>query len=187
MKPFSKFLLTRYNLLWVNRSHHHTGGILIKNFIMRCPYCKYHETKVVDKRDIEEGPSSRRRRECLKCQKRFTTYERVEAIDIKVRKKDGSIQPYDREKLRRGIAISVQKRLTDGQIEDVVEEIELKILNGESQEISTGEIGRMVLKKLKDLDSVGYLRFASVFIGFDDLDSFKREIQKLEGSKSSTI
>jgi transcriptional repressor NrdR len=149
---------------------------------MRCPYCRHHETKVVDKRDLEDTATSRRRRECLKCQKRFTTYERIEAIDVKVRKKDGSVQPYDREKLRRGIAISVQKRLTENQIEDVVEEIELKILNGKSQEVSTGEIGRFVLKKLKELDSVGYLRFASVFIGFDNLESFKKEIEKLEKS-----
>jgi transcriptional repressor NrdR len=153
---------------------------------MKCPYCKHNETKVVDKRDLEDAPVSRRRRECLKCSKRFTTYERVEAIDIKVRKKDGSIQAYDREKLRRGVAVCVQKRLSDQEIEDIVEEIELKILNSKSQEVSTGEIGRMVLNKLKNVDAVGYLRFASVFIGFDDLESFKKEIAKLESNQSES-
>jgi len=139
---------------------------------------------VVDKRDIEEGPANRRRRECLKCGKRFTTYEKIEALDIKVRKKDGSLQNYDREKLRKGIALCVQKRITEDQIEDIVEEIELKILGRKSQEVSTGEIGRMVLNKLKVVDTVGYLRFASVFIGFDDLEGFKKEITKLEKIRS---
>ena len=147
---------------------------------MICPYCHSQDTRVVDKRDLEDEPVSRRRRECLSCKKRFTTYERIESISLKVVKKNGSLQDYDREKLRRGILITVQKRLLDEEVDEIVEDIELRIMNRKSSEISTSDIGRMVLTRLKHKDTVSYLRFASIFLDFEDLEEFKKEIKKLE-------
>ncbi|HHH14231.1 MAG TPA: transcriptional repressor NrdR [candidate division WWE3 bacterium] len=147
---------------------------------MICPYCHNLKTKVVDKRDFDNEPVSRRRRECLSCRKRFTTYERVESIDLKVVKKDGSLQEYNREKLTKGILVSVQKRLSDEEVEKIVDDIEFRLMKRKSTEVSTGDIGRMVLTRLKNRDLVSYLRFASVFLDFVDVDEFKREIKRLE-------
>lgn len=147
---------------------------------MMCPYCREKETRVIDKRDSEETFVSRRRRECISCQKRFTTYERVEELKIKVIKKDGSIQDYDREKLHRGIEISSEKRIPDDVLEKIVDEIELKILNRKSNGVPASDIGRMVLTRLKHLDKVAYLRFASVFLDFEGIDEFKEELKKIE-------
>lgn len=147
---------------------------------MLCPYCRSKNTKVVDKRDLEDEPVSRRRRECAKCKKRFTTYERIEAIQLKVVKKDGALQDYDRDKLRKGILITVQKRLSDDEVDEVVDDIETKLLNRKSTEVSTGDIGRMVLTRLKNRDKVSYLRFASIFLDFKDVDEFREEITKLK-------
>jgi len=148
---------------------------------MVCPYCGNLETKVVDKRDIEGEAVNRRRRECLKCSKRFTTYERIEAIDLKVVKKDGSVQKYDRDKLKRGIFITVQKRLSQEDEENIVDEIETKLLNRKRTETSTGDIGRMVLTRLKNMDTISYLRFASIFLDFTNLEEFQNEIKKIQG------
>jgi len=143
-----------------------------------CPYCASNDTKVVDKRDLEDTNASRRRRECLKCNKRFTTYERIENVDLRVVKKDGSQEKYDREKFKRGISLAAQK-LTPEEVEEMVDAIEMRLLNRKSTEVSTGDIGRMVLTRLKHKDPIGYMRFASVFIGFKDLDEFKRELDKI--------
>lgn len=147
---------------------------------MICPYCHFEDTKVIDKRDSEDSSVSRRRRECIKCAKRFTTYEKVESLSIKVVKSDGAMQNYDRAKLLRGIMISAEKRLPDEQIERIVDDIELRILNRKSSKISASDIGRMILTRLKSLDKIAYMRFASVFLEFDDLDQFKNELKKLE-------
>ncbi len=147
---------------------------------MKCPYCKHKETKVVDKRDIEDEPVSRRRRQCLQCNKRFTTYERIESIDLKVVKKDGSVQPYSREKIVLGITNCSKGRIIEDEVEKIVDDIEFKLMHRRSTEVSTGDIGRMVLTRLKGKDSVSYLRFASVFLDFKDADEFKKEIDKLE-------
>jgi transcriptional repressor NrdR len=147
---------------------------------MVCPYCKKPNTKVVDKRDVEDEPVSRRRRECLSCRKRFTTYERVESIDLKVVKKDGSLQQYNREKLILGIGTCTKERLETERIEKIVDDIEFRLMNRKSTEVSTGDIGRMVLTRLKNEDTVSYLRFASVFLDFKDVEEFKNEISKLE-------
>lgn len=147
---------------------------------MRCPYCASADTSVLESRDSEDGEVTRRRRECVKCQKRFTTYERVEQIDLKVVKKDGSREPFDREKIKKGIQMACQKReVSDEQMEEIVSDIEMRLLNRKSTEISSSDIGRLVLTRLKKTDKVAYLRFASVFLEFASLDEFKKEIREI--------
>ena len=146
---------------------------------MICPYCNNKNTKVVDKRDSETEPVSRRRRECLACKKRFTTYERVEVL-FKIRKKDGSLENYDRQKLLNGVLVTVEKRgIEESKIENLVSDVEERIFSRKSDEISSSDIGRMVLTRLKKLDKVAYLRFASVFLDFEDANDFKNEVDKL--------
>lgn len=147
---------------------------------MLCPYCKHSETKVLETREAESESVTRRRRECLKCEKRFTTFEKVESIKLKVVKKDGSIQEYNRDKIARGLRITCEKRLEEEEILKIVDEIEYKLLNRKSTTVSTGDIGRMILTRLKNKDNISYLRFASVFLDFGSVEEFKDEIQKLE-------
>lgn len=147
---------------------------------MNCPYCQSAETRVIDKRDLTDVSAIRRRRECLKCLKRFTTYERVEKIVLKVTKKDGRSEEYLREKLKSGIMKAAEKRpVSEEQAESLIDDIEIKLLNRKGTEISSADIGRMVLTRLKKLDQVAYLRFASVFLEFGELSDFKREISQL--------
>lgn len=147
---------------------------------MKCPYCSHPETRVVDKRTSEDLTVARRRRECQKCTKRFTTYERLERIELKVEKKDGRIENYEREKIKSGILKATEKRpVTEEQIEALIDDIEERLLNRKSTQISTSDIGRMVLTRLKKLDKVAYLRFASVFLEFENLDEFKKEMKGL--------
>ncbi|MEM4605807.1 MAG: transcriptional regulator NrdR [Candidatus Pacearchaeota archaeon] len=149
---------------------------------MRCPFCQFKETKVVDKRDVDSV--TRRRRECLKCQRRFTTYERV-ILDLKVIKKDGSRQPFDIEKIRKGIEKACEKRaISSEQIEKIISETEskiYKITNG--KEIESKNIGEIVMDKLKKVDKVAYIRFASVYREFADIDDFKEELKNLSAKK----
>lgn len=146
---------------------------------MKCPYCGSTGSKVVDKRNKDEG-IIRRRRECLDCYKRFTTYERVENVDLSVVKKDGTVEQYDREKLTKGIRKAVtQAELNVEQITRMVDDIEMHLLNDESTEIKSTEIGKMVLDRLKKLDPLGYMRFASVYKDFHSLKDFKKELDKL--------
>jgi len=147
---------------------------------MLCPYCRNRETKVVDKRDSDDDPVSRRRRECLKCEKRFTTYERIEDLPVKVVKKDGTVQDYDRDKVKRGIEIAAQKRLSEEEIDKIVDDIEMKILNRKSTKVSASDIGRMILTRLKGADKIAYMRFASVFLDFDGIEEFKDELEKIK-------
>jgi len=146
---------------------------------MLCPYCHNTETRVIDKRDSEDSPVSRRRRECQKCGKRFTTYERVEILSVKVVKKDGTLQDYDRDKITRGISISSQKRLTEEEIEKIVDDIEVRILSRKSSKVAASDIGRMVLTRLKLADKVAYMRFASIFLDFENIAEFKKELKKI--------
>ena len=147
---------------------------------MICPYCNNKNTKVVDKRDNEFEPVSRRRRECLSCQKRFTTYERVEVLFFKIRKKDGTLENYDRDKLIHGIEVAVEKRdINEKQIEELVSGVETHIFSRKTDGISSSDIGRLVLTRLKKLDKVSYLRFASVFLDFENASDFKKEVDKL--------
>ncbi len=147
---------------------------------MKCPYCSNPETKVTDKRDADDVGVTRRRRECLKCEKRFTTYERVENIDIVVVKKDGRREQFDRKKLLTGLQKACEKRpVSMEDVEKKVDEIEAEVRKIEGKEISSKDIGELVMKKLKSLDKVAYIRFASVYREFDDLETFKRELEKL--------
>jgi len=148
---------------------------------MICPYCSHEETKVVDKRDSED--ITRRRRECLKCEKRFTTYERPD-IDIDVIKKDGRLEHFDREKLKKGLLRAFEKRnITQERIDDLLADIEQSIRNYESTEIKSRVIGELVMQKLKDTDHVAYIRFASVYREFRDINSFDKEIQLLKNKE----
>lgn len=147
---------------------------------MRCPYCGYQESKVVDSRPAEEGQSIRRRRECLSCQKRFTTYETVESLPLVVIKKDGSRQTFDRSKVLKGMVRACEKRpvpLAD--LESAASEVEQLLQNSLEREVSTDRIGELVMDKLKPLDDVSYVRFASVYRQFKDINSFMSELNKL--------
>ncbi len=147
---------------------------------MKCPYCSYLESKVVDSRHSDEGNSIRRRRECLSCQKRFTTYETVESLPVIVVKKDNSREPFDREKILRGMVRASEKRpVAIADIEAAVAEIEQIVQNSLDREVSTDKIGELVMDRLKQLDEVAYVRFASVYRQFKDINSFMRELTKI--------
>jgi transcriptional repressor NrdR len=152
---------------------------------MKCPKCGYNESKVIDSRPSEEGASIRRRRECLSCQNRFTTYETVEKLPLLVIKKDKTRQTFDKNKLLNGIIEACHKRpITLEQMESVVNEIELELQNSLTHEDPSSKIGVLVMEKLKALDEVAYVRFASVYREFKDLDTFMRELEKLKSQKN---
>ena len=147
---------------------------------MTCPYCGFKESKVVDSRPAEEGSSIRRRRECLSCSKRFTTYETVESLPMVVVKRDGSRQTFDRRKLVNGMLRACEKRpVSVAQLEKLGEEIEQELQNSLEREISTEHVGELVMDKLKGVDEVAYVRFASVYRQFKDINTFMRELNKL--------
>ena len=147
---------------------------------MKCPYCSFEESKVVDSRPTDEGEKIRRRRECLKCAKRFTTYELVESLPIIVIKKDKSREPFKREKLLNGLLRACEKRpVTLGTLETIIDEIELSIQNSLDREVTSVHIGEMVMDKLKNVDEVAYVRFASVYRRFNDISSFMEELKQL--------
>lgn len=147
---------------------------------MHCPYCGNKETEVVETRDNEDLETIRRRRACTKCDKRFTTYERVETVNLIVIKKDGKREQFNREKLRSGIVRSCEKTTVSAeQIDKIVAEIERELRGGDSVEIESKKIGQLVATKLKKLDKVAYIRFSSVFKRFVDIEEFEKELQKL--------
>ena len=147
---------------------------------MRCPYCAYPESKVVDSRPADEGASIRRRRECLSCHKRFTTYETVESLPLMVVKKDGSRQSFDRGKVMSGLIRACEKRPVSYQtMEDLVAEIEQVLQNQMEREVSSAQIGELVMERLKKVDEVSYVRFASVYRQFKDINTFMTELNKL--------
>lgn len=147
---------------------------------MKCPYCKYTESKVIDSRPTVDGESIRRRRICQKCGKRFTTYETIESRSLMVIKKDGSRQQYDREKLMRGILKACQKRpVTKAQMDDLLSDIEKELYDQLDDEVSSMTIGEMVVERLIDIDEVAYIRFASVYRDFNDVDSFMAELKRI--------
>ena len=145
---------------------------------MRCPNCGFADSKVIDSRPVEEGNSIRRRRECLACQKRFTTFEVLESVQILVVKKDGTKEIFDRSKMLSGIMKACQKRPVNG--EEIATEIESELQNGLVQEITSRQIGEMIMNKLKQRDDVAYVRFASVYREFKDLDTFLAELRELK-------
>lgn len=147
---------------------------------MLCPFCNHSETKVIDSRESTDGKVIRRRRECLKCMKRFSTYEQLELLNFMVVKKDGRKEEYKREKLENGMRKALEKRPIDGKkIEEAIDEIEYKLQLDKDCEVSVKVIGKLVLEKLKELDDVAYLRFASVYKGFGSAEMFAREAEKL--------
>lgn len=151
---------------------------------MKCPYCGYQESKVVDSRHSDDGTSIRRRRECLACQKRFTTYETVESLPMVVIKKDNSRQSFDRNKILTGMVKACEKRpVTMADLERAVDEIEQIIQNSLDREVSTVHIGELVMERLKPLDEVAYVRFASVYRQFKDINSFMQELNKILAEK----
>ena len=147
---------------------------------MKCPYCAYPESKVVDSRPADEGASIRRRRECLSCHKRFTTYETMESLPLMVVKKDGSRQSFDRAKVLGGLIRACEKRPVSYQtLENLVVEIEQVLQNQMDREVSSAQIGELVMERLKKVDEVAYVRFASVYRQFKDINTFMTELNKL--------
>lgn len=152
---------------------------------MKCPFCGHDESKVIDSRPAEEGNSIRRRRECLGCQKRFTTYETVERMPLVVIKRDGSRQTFDKIKLINGMLRACEKRPVGLQeIEKIADDIEQELIGKLDHEISSEEVGNLVMERLKDIDEVAYIRFASVYRQFKDVDSFMDILSKLLNDKN---
>ena len=147
---------------------------------MKCPFCAHLEDKVVDSRAAKDGGAIRRRRECLQCHRRFTTYERIEEIHFMVVKKDGRREPFDRHKILTGLVKATQKRpVSPAQLEAIVDEIEAKLAESPEREISTTEVGEVVMKRLYEIDEVAYVRFASVYRQFKDVSQFVEEVRGL--------
>lgn len=153
---------------------------------MKCPYCLNEKSKVVDKRDIPELDSTRRRRECLECGKRYTTYERIELVGLTVIKKDGTRENFSRDKLLRGVLKACEKRAIAREgVEKLVNEVEADLRNYGEKEVPSNKIGELVMERLKNVDKVAYIRFASVYREFTDLKSFENEFKKLRKSIES--
>lgn len=148
---------------------------------MKCPYCSKDETSVIDSREAEDRSCIRRRRTCIHCDKRFTTYERVEGIELKVLKKDGVKEDFSREKLRRGIVKATWKRpVSMAAIDGLIDEIERLLRQRKTSEVKSWEIGNLVINRLKKIDTLSYLLFASVYRDFESLDDFAEEVRRLQ-------
>ncbi len=147
---------------------------------MLCPFCNHRETKVIDSRESSDGRLIRRRRECLKCAKRFSTYEQLELLNFTVTKKDGRKEYYQREKILTGLRKALEKRPAEKEIDEIIDDIEAKLYLKGDCEVTTKDIGNLVLAKLKEIDEVAYLRFASVYKGFGSAETFMKEAQKLK-------
>ena len=151
---------------------------------MKCPFCGYTDSKVIDSRPAEDGTTIRRRRECLECQKRFTTYEIIERMPLVVIKRDGSRESFDKVKIINGVIRACEKRpVTMTQIEDLANDIELELRGRLESEVKSEVVGEMVMARLKDLDEVAYVRFASVYRSFKDINTFMEELTKLLGDR----
>lgn len=151
---------------------------------MKCPFCDYMESKVVDSRPTDEGSTIRRRRECVECKHRFTTYEKIEEIPLIVVKKDGNRESYDRSKMMHGIIRACEKRpVAFQQIEDMAKQIEKKLYNSMEKEIASNYIGELVMLGLRELDEVAYVRFASVYRQFKDINTFMDELKTMLNDK----
>lgn len=151
---------------------------------MKCRYCASTDSKVIDSRPTEDGSAIRRRRECINCGKRFTTYEKIEEIPIMVVKRDGRREPFDSEKIRNGIRKACEKRPIPADVQDkVVDDVSREVFNTLASEVTTRDIGEIVMRKLKDVDEVAYVRFASVYREFKDTQTFMKELQRLLDEK----
>lgn len=147
---------------------------------MKCPFCTYSEDKVVDSREAKDGAVIRRRRECLGCHRRFTSYERIDEIPVMVIKKDGKREPFDRNKVLAGLRRACEKRpVSPVALEAIADEVEQRLQDSSDREIPAGDIGEVVIERLKELDKVAYVRFASVYRQFEDVDQFMKELKGL--------
>ena len=147
---------------------------------MKCPFCGFENDKVVDSRDSKEGESIRRRRECLKCEKRFTTYERIDEIPYMVVKKDGRREKFERQKVLAGVLRACEKRpISMGKMEQIVNDLEQFVVDSSDRERTTGELGELIMDRLKNIDKVAYIRFASVYRDFKDVSEFHAELEHL--------
>ena len=147
---------------------------------MKCPYCNHLESKVIDSRYTEEHTCIRRRRECISCQERFTTYERLEDLPLMVIKKDGDMELFDRNKLMTGLLKACEKRsVSQEELEQLITDIEKELRNDMKQEVYSSEIGELVMNRLRDIDEVAYVRFASVYRQFKDVEKFRQELERL--------
>lgn len=155
---------------------------------MRCPFCAHIEDKVVDSREAKDGDSIRRRRECLGCGRRFTSYERIDEIPYMVVKKDGKREAYDRAKVMAGLLRACEKRpISTPQLEAIVDEAERNVQDSLDRELATSEIGRVIMRRLKSLDKVAYVRFASVYLEFEDVSAFMTELKDLVRSRERSL
>ncbi len=151
---------------------------------MRCPYCNEENLKVIDSRPMDEDNAIRRRRQCENCGRRFTTFEKVETIPLMVIKKDNSREPYNRAKIEKGVLSACHKRpVSVGDISGMIDEIEAQLFQMDSKEVSSSEIGELVMERLKELDEVAYVRFSSVYREFTDVNTFLKELEKLYKKK----
>ena len=149
---------------------------------MKCPFCGYTESKVIDSRPTDENERIRRRRECIQCSKRFTTYETIEDVPVIVIKKDRSREVFDRNKILKGMLRACEKRkVTVAELDEKIDEIEAQLQSSVDREVSSSRIGELIMDKLKEIDEVAYVRFASVYREFKDLDTFMRELEELRG------
>lgn len=154
---------------------------------MRCPFCSHIEDKVVDSRESKEGDSIRRRRECLSCGRRFTSYERIDEIPYMVVKKGGRREIFDRNKVLAGLLRACEKRpISVGQLEAIVDDVEKTVQDSTDRELATAEIGKIIMRRLKALDKVAYVRFASVYLEFEDVSEFMSELKNLVRSRETT-
>ena len=155
---------------------------------MRCPFCGHLEDKVVDSREAKDGDSIRRRRECLDCARRFTSYERIDEIPYMVVKKDGKRETFERNKIMAGLLRACEKRpISSGQLETIVDEIERNVQDTPDRELATNEIGKVIMRRLKALDNVAYVRFASVYLAFEDVTEFMNELKDLVRSRDKNL
>ena len=147
---------------------------------MRCPFCSHLEDKVVDSREAKDGDSIRRRRECLECGRRFTSYERIDEIPYMVMKKDGRRETFERNKIMAGLLRACEKRpISAAQLEAIVDEVEKHVMDSSDRELPTTDVGKIIMKRLKMLDKVAYVRFASVYLEFEDVSEFMDELKYL--------
>jgi len=154
---------------------------------MRCPFCSHIEDKVVDSREAKDGDSIRRRRECLDCGRRFTSYERIDEIPYMVVKKDGKREQFERNKVLSGLFRAAEKRpISTAQLEKIVDEVERNVQDSLDRELSTTDVGKLIMRRLKALDKVAYVRFASVYLEFADVSEFMSELKTLVGARTAT-
>ena len=173
-------IIRGYFIISIVEIYDHLYGFLYVGVTMKCPYCGYEESKVIDSRPADEGERIRRRRECLKCGKRFTTHEVIETVPIIVVKRDKSREVFDRDKLIAGILRACEKRpVSIGQIEKIVDNIESQLQQSLDREVTSMQIGELTMEQLKNVDEVAYVRFASVYRQFKDINTFMEELNKL--------